>query len=104
MNQETDRADLVRLAEELRWGLPPNFNDHLTEAIYAESSRLAERSVARRGHSRRLDWQNRMDRWLTSPRTGFLIMGLVFATVLWLTIVGANYPSSWLSWLLTDQA
>ncbi len=96
--------DILEMAEELRWDLPRNFNDHLTEAIYAESSRLAERSVARQGQSRRMDLQNRVDRLLTSPRTGFLIMGLVFALVLWLTIVGANYPSSWLGWLLTDQA
>lgn len=95
---------VLALAEQLRWDLPRDFNDHLTEAIYAESSRLAGRSVARRGESRRMDWQNRIDRLMTSPRTGFAIMGLVFAAVLWITIVGANYPSSWLSWLLTDQA
>ena len=104
MNSNPENNEILALAEELRWDLPRNFNDHLTEAIYAESSRLAERSVARQGHSRRMDLQNRVDRLLTSPRTGFLIMGLVFATVLWVTIVGANYPSSWLGWLLTDQA
>ncbi len=96
--------DVLALAERMRWELPRNFNDHLTEAIYAESTRIAERSVARRGESRRLDWQNRIDRLLTSPRTGFAIMGLVFATVLWLTIVGANYPSGWLATLLTEHA
>ena len=106
MNEKSnleEKDELLAMAETLRWDLPRNFNDHLTEAIYAESSRLAERSVARQGESRRMDWQQRIDRWLTSPRAGFAIMALVFALVLWVTIVGANYPSSWLGWLLTDQ-
>ncbi len=95
--------ELLGVAEKMRWELPRNFNDHLTEAIYAESSRLAERSVARKGQSRRLDFQHKIDRVLTSPRAGFLIMGLIFALVLWITIVGANYPSGWLATLLTDH-
>ena len=36
------------------------------------------------------------DRFLTGRVTGFLTMGLLLFAVFWLTIVGANYPSSWL--------
>ena len=104
LNKSEETDELLAMAETLRWELPRNFNDHLTEAIYAESSRLAERSVARKGESRRMDWQQKIDRLLTSPRAGFAIMALVFALVLWVTIIGANYPSGWLAWLLTEQA
>jgi len=96
--------DLVDFAEGLRWNLPRNFHDQLTEAIYTESTCIAERTVAREGESRRLDWQHRIDRLVTNPLTGFPIMGLVFAAVLWITIIGANYPSGWLAWLLTEEA
>ena len=104
LNKSEETDELLAMAETLRWELPRNFNAHLTEAIYAESSRLAERSVARKGESRRMDWQQKIDRLLTSPRAGFAIMALVFALVVWVTIIGANYPSGWLAWLLTEQA
>ncbi|MDO4554635.1 MAG: fused ferrous iron transport protein A/B [Lachnospiraceae bacterium] len=40
---------------------------------------------------RRLDWI------FTSKWTGFPIMFLLFMAIFWITIVGANYPSQWLS-------
>ncbi len=98
---ETD--PLLREARELRWQLPRDFNDRLTEAIYAESARIAERTVTRQGVSRRLALQRRLDRVLTSPWTGFPLMGLLFAFVLWLTIAGANVPSAMLAELLLDN-
>lgn len=39
----------------------------------------------------------KIDSLLTSKWTGFPIMLLLLAAVLWLTIVGSNYPSQWLS-------
>ena len=95
-------ADIVRLVEDQRWQMPRNIHDQLTEAIYGEAARIAERSVGSRGTSRRLDWQNRMDRLLTGPWTGLPIMALAFAIVLWLTISGANVPSGMLASLLID--
>ncbi len=97
-------ADIVREVEELRWRLPRNVHETLTEAIYGEAARIAERSVARRGASRRLDWQHRIDRLVTGPWTGFPLMGLVFAIVLWITISGSNVPSGMLSTVLVDMA
>ncbi len=95
-------ADIVRSIEEQRWRMPRNVHDSLTEAIYGEAARIAERSVGRRGSSRRLDWQHRIDRLITGPWTGLPIMALAFAIVLWLTISGANVPSSLLATLLVD--
>ena len=40
--------------------------------------------------------QERADRFLTGSWTGTAVMLLLLAAVFWLTITGANYPSSWL--------
>lgn len=42
----------------------------------------------------------KIDKILTSKVTGFPIMFLMFGLIFWLTIVGANYPSAFLSNLL----
>ena len=94
---------LIEAASELRWKLPANCQDRLTEAIYAESSHIVARSVAREGASRRIDLQNKLDALLTGPWTGFPIMALTFAMVLWLTIIGTNIPSAFLYDLLLGQ-
>lgn len=92
----------IETANSYRWRLPYNFHDLVVEAMYAESARLCERSVQRSAGSSRLLWQQRLDRMLTNPWTAFPLMGLLLAIVLWITIVGANYPSSLLSKLLVD--
>jgi ferrous iron transport protein B len=102
MNTPVENDPLLREARELRWQLPRNFNDRLTESIYAESARIAERTVARKGASRRLAFHQKVDRILTNPWTGFPVMGLLFAFVLWLTISGANVPSAMIAELLLD--
>jgi ferrous iron transport protein B len=94
---------LVEAAAELRWKLPANYQDRLTELIYAESSHIVVRSVAREGTSRRIDLQHKLDALLTGPWTGFPIMALIFAIVLWLTISGTNVPSAFLYDCLLGQ-
>ena len=103
MSTSAEKDPLLLEAAELRWHLPRDFNDRLTEAIYAESARIAERTVTRQGASRRLAFQQRIDRVLTNPWTGFPVMGLLFAAVLWLTIAGANYPSGLISDVLLGK-
>ena len=38
----------------------------------------------------------KIDKWLTSKWTGIPFMLALLAIIFWITIVGANYPSSWL--------
>ncbi len=95
--------DVLRDAQELRWQLPPNLHDRIAESIYGEAARLAERSITREGGSRRLAWQQKLDRLLTSPWSAFPIMVGVLGVILWLTIVGANVPSELLASLLVDK-
>ncbi|MGC8829284.1 MAG: ferrous iron transport protein B [Verrucomicrobiia bacterium] len=99
---EADAKKLVELAESFRWRLPYNFHDQVTEAIYSESGKICSVVVIRDDKNQRLRWQQRLDKFLTSPLTGFPIMGLLFCVVLWITVVGANYPSEVLSKLLVD--
>ena len=102
MSEKSDSkaARVLALASELRWQLPQNLHDRITEAIYAEAARIASRTVRQQGGSRRLAWQSRLDHWLTHPPTGFPVMIAVLGVVLWLTISGANYPSQLLSDIL----
>jgi ferrous iron transport protein B len=44
-----------------------------------------------------------IDRIVTSRIWGFPMMFLMLAVVLWITIIGANYPSKGLAWILLDQ-
>jgi ferrous iron transport protein B len=96
-------ATLLADVERRRWRLPPNLHDLLAEAIYGQAGRIADACVRREGHSARLVWQSRVDRWLTGAWTGFPLMLLLFAVVLWITISGANVPSGWLAALLVDH-
>ena len=88
---------ILELAEDLRWKIGDDFHDELTEGIYADASEIVG-DVTRSGNSggrSRLDIK--IDRIVTSKTWGFPIMFLILAIVLWITIVGANYPSSLLS-------
>ena len=100
---ESSPEKILRMASDLRWQLPQNLHDRITESIYAEAAKIAGRNVQSEGHSTRLAWQQQLDRWLTHPITAFPIMTLVLAVVLWLTIVGSNYPSRLLSSVLVDK-
>ncbi len=94
---------ILHEVQELRWKLPPNLHDRIVESIYAEAASIAGRSITRSGSLRRLAWQQRLDRVMTNPWTAFPIMVGVLGVILWVTIVGANLPSSWLSYLLVDK-
>jgi len=95
--------DVLREARELRWQLPQNLHDRIAESIYGEAARIAGRSITRTDGSRRLVWQQKLDRLLTSPWTAFPIMIGMLGAILWVTIVGANLPSEVLSSLLVDK-
>ena len=96
------QEEILKMSERLRWEVPANFRDKWVEKIYAESAQLAELHTEKEGNSRRLAWEQRIDSLLTSRLTGFPIMILVLAVVLWITIIGANQPSAFLASLLME--
>ncbi len=92
--------DVLAEAARLRRSLGPGFRDQMVQSIYAEAERIARRAVRARGESRRLDWEQRFDRLVTSPVFGLPILLVMLAGVFWLTIVGANVPSDLLARVL----
>lgn len=73
--------------------------DCITAVIMARASAVAGRAVVmdEEAAARR---DRRLDRLLTSRKTGIPVMLLLLAGILWLTMVGANVPSELLSELL----
>lgn len=94
---------VLRLADELRWQVPPDYHERCVERIYGESARIATRNVTRSGAPTRQTWQRRLDLLLTGRWTGFPMMVVLLAAALWLTITGANVPSRMLAGVLVDQ-
>ncbi|MFN0099822.1 MAG: ferrous iron transport protein B, partial [Gemmatimonadaceae bacterium] len=93
---------VLAVASAARWRLPTDFHDLLTAATFASAARIAKAAEAGtvRRVSARLDAV--LDRWLTSRVAGFPLMVLLLGIVFWLTIAGANVPSSMLASLLLD--
>lgn len=94
--------NIIELSNELRWKLGGEFHDNITESIYADASEIVEETVNTDNRKGRNALDVKIDQIVTSKIWGFPIMFLILAVVLWLTIVGANYPSALLSELLLD--
>jgi ferrous iron transport protein B len=101
-----DANSVLARADELRRRVGGDFRDLMVTSLYSDAQRIADRSV-RRGAARKWDFDQKIDRIVTSPLLGLPIMLGILATVFWLTIVGANYPSSALAnlfFLIEDRA
>lgn len=100
---EVDRIRVLDAATRLRWELPADFHDIVTEHAYAAAEAVAaqaqKRGLARAGFT----FDRKLDALLTSRVFGFPLMLLILAVVFWLTIEGANVPSSMLATLLIDN-
>jgi ferrous iron transport protein B len=94
--------EVLGAAQALRWQIGGDFHERIMEATYTEAARLADRAVTRPGEKPRFDLDRAIDRVVTSRIWGFPIMLLLLAIVLWLTIIGANIPSGWLSYIFLD--
>jgi ferrous iron transport protein B len=92
-----DPVSVIRRAEELRRGLTGNFRDEAVSSIYAEAERISRRVVRHGDTDPALDWDQRIDRIVTSPILGLPLMLVILAVVFWLTIAGANVPSAMLA-------
>ncbi len=71
------------------------------KTIYSISQRITQSCICY--HSEEYNQRDRrLDRILTSKMTGIPIMIVLVLLIFWLTIVGANYPSTWLSNLFAE--
>lgn len=96
-------SDLLLTAQSLRREIGDNLHDHLVEALYTQAAQVADRAVTRPGEQARFDLDRTLDRLVTSRTWGFPIMVLLLTGVFWITIQGANVPSSLLATLLLDN-
>jgi ferrous iron transport protein B len=88
-------ADVLARAAELRAALGHAVRDAAVEARYAEAGRIARRAILVDGAG--LDIDQRVDRIVTSPIFGLPLMALILAAIFWITVAGANVPSSMLA-------
>jgi ferrous iron transport protein B len=92
-------ARILDSAERLRRGLDVTFRDQVVEAIYSDARAIAENAV-RQGKPGGRSWDERIDRIVTSRLFGLPIMLIALATIFWITIIGANYPSQAIAFVL----
>jgi ferrous iron transport protein B len=95
--------ELLDTAQSLRWEISSDFHEQVMESIYTDAARIADRATTRPEEKPRFDLDSTIDRLVTSRRWGFPIMLLLLTVVFWLTISGANVPSSMLATLLLDK-
>ena len=96
-NNPEKQARVLRIADEYHKILGDSYRNDLVEAIYAEATTLINASVSTDFSARSFRVDRAIDRIVTHKIWGFPIMFLLLAGVLWITIIGANYPSQWLS-------
>lgn len=92
--------EIISLVSELQWEIGEDFHDKLVEGIYSDASKIAQKAVIKEDGRKHFDIDSAIDKVVTSRVFGFPIMLLLLATVLWVTITGANYPSLMLNNLL----
>lgn len=102
MNTTPQRESIIQTANQLRWEVGDTFHDDLMESIYSDAARISRDGVRLGGEKRHARWDQKLDRIVTSRWTGFPIMFLILAVVFWITVEGANVPSSLLAYLLVD--
>lgn len=94
---DSDVIELKSLITRLKLELGDDLHDQLTEALYAEAGKICSEVVVQKNKRGRTPLDIKIDRIVTSKIWGFPIMLVMLAIVLWITIVGSNYPSEWLS-------
>lgn len=99
---EDNRSKVISQAQRLRWELPDDFQDKMTERTFHAAEQITATSQVRglKKTSVDIDWA--LDRLLTNRWVGFPVMLLILAAVFWTTIEGANVPSAMLASLLID--
>lgn len=95
-------TDILARANELRWQLGEDLHDSLIEAVYQDAAHITEKTVRKSDDKPRYNWDQKLDRVLTSRWTGFPVMLLMLTLVFWITITGANVPSGLLASVFLD--
>ncbi len=101
--KQSNIDNIIALSDDLRWQIGDEFHDNLAEGIYADVAEIVKVSVHKPNGDKKLRLDAKIDKIITSRLWGFPLMFLILTVVFWLTIVGANYPSSMLAELLLEN-
>lgn len=91
--------EILAKAESLRNGLSTGFRDEIVKSLYSEAENIAKRAV-KTVSDKKYDFDQKIDRLVTSPYAGLPIMLLLLSLIIWLTVSGANVVSGWIAVLL----
>jgi ferrous iron transport protein B len=94
---------ILELAEDLRYDFGENIHEKWVEETYRNAACIADQVIHRKTEGEGDDFDLKLDKIVTNPITGIPIMVLLLIIVFWITIQGANYPSSWLFDLLLGK-
>jgi len=83
----------MRIAEEAQSFSDSELSDVIAESLSRTSEEICKANVHNHGGYER-DLTSALDDILTSPITGYPSMLLLLVAVFWITLVGANWPSS----------
>ena len=97
---EWGREQVLDAAMRLRWDLPPDFHDVVTQRAFESAEDVASRVQLGGLKKAGFAFDRKLDSWLTSRIFGFPLMLLILAAVFWITIEGANVPSAMLAKVL----
>lgn len=100
---QKERDEILSAANAVRWDLGLDFHDTVIEAIYADAAAIARKTITESGGKPPYSFDLKIDKIVTSKWLGFPIMFLLLAGVFWITVAGANYPSSLIFSLLVDK-
>lgn len=93
---QAEAQAILNRSDQLRRQLGGRFRDRMVEALYQNAQQVASRSVKESGAAR-WDFDQRIDRLVTSRSLGLPLMLLLLGAVFWVTILGANVPSQMLA-------
>ena len=94
---------IIKTANALRWEVGDNLHDSLMESIYSDAAAISSKAIIKSGEKPKFDLDRTIDKLVTSRWLGFPIMFFILAVVFWVTIEGANVPSSLIASFLIDN-
>ncbi len=98
-----DNEDILNLTRKWRWDIGLFTHDGILESIYKKAKDIASGVVIHNKKNHNYSLDQKIDRIVTHPFWGSIIMIVLLAFVFWITIIGANYPSQWLSEFLIGK-
>lgn len=97
--QTVNPNDILAKAEALRGTLSTGFRDEIVKSLYSEAETIAKRAV-KVATEKKYDFDQKIDRLVTSPIVGLPIMLILLTIIIWLTVTGANVASAWIATVL----